>query len=604
MNDSNTIKYLNKKGIIGSELVDVDKSWQYKTLVKHGSCLIVLMGLIGVAIYAFSHGNSSRLLYPTNSKGELCGQHNQSGRPYLLYFDLTQCEGISPEEVCPTTRACVAKCPNTYWTYSQGKPLGLEKFCKNVSYLNTTTMEQIVQDRLCPPYPLPSKPVLGRCAPVVGLVKREERDRAKVKISGMKNAEEDILNIDSFMNGIGYVMNSIDERRHMEKFLTPILESWWIILMDILLALMISFAWIFIFNFVPKAILWMSTVLCILLLVAGTVQSFMTYSKTKDKSFPNTINRLTSFENNKIVGFVFGIILCTFTLTMFFFSIYCISSIKTVINCISEASNSSTNFSRKKDMLYSTIQSVLLILLLSISLTVSMFLATTGSPELRVVDSCSSETCHNNHTGRMFSNQDICDEKTFSDCTGCPRAQCVFHKYGSDRLATWLQFFHLASIVVTVAFVKSFTRFGNSGEVDDRGLMSHLRSLFKKNEWGTNILIAGYQYIQKTFINPDKTAVLRRLETIVIFSVKLFISKLVATLGFTIFSSQFHLNYQFGFILINIVGVYISIFPLLNISMKQDTLEDFKNKIELENVNALDISKISFSVNRRTIIGF
>ena len=28
--------------------------------------------------------------------------------------------------------------------------------------------------------------------------------------------------------------------------------------------------------------------------------------------------------------------------------------------------------------------------------------------------------------------------------------------------------------------------------------------------------------------------------------------------------------------------------------MKQDTLEDFKDKIELENVNALDISKISF----------
>ena len=133
MNDSNTIKYLNKKGIIGSELVDVDKSWQYKTLVKHGSCLIVLMGLIGVAIYAFSHGNPSRLLHPTNSNGELCGQHNQTDKPNLLYFDLSQCAGISQEEVCPTTRVCIAECPNTYWTSAQGKALGLEKFCKKES---------------------------------------------------------------------------------------------------------------------------------------------------------------------------------------------------------------------------------------------------------------------------------------------------------------------------------------------------------------------------------------------------------------------------------------------------------------------------------------
>ena len=127
MNDSNTIKYLNKKGIIGSELVDVDKSWQYKTLVKHGSCLIVLMGLIGVAIYAFSHGNSSRLLYPTNSKGELCWRYNQSGRTYLLYFKPTQCEGILPKEVCPTTRVCVAKCPNKYWTIFPRQTLRVRK---------------------------------------------------------------------------------------------------------------------------------------------------------------------------------------------------------------------------------------------------------------------------------------------------------------------------------------------------------------------------------------------------------------------------------------------------------------------------------------------
>ena len=351
MNNSkdHTNNYLNKE----CQIDQVDKGWQDILLVKYRSCLIVLIGIICFALYAFSHGNPLRLLHPTNSQGELCGQHNQTGKPNLLYFDLTQCAGISQEEVCHTTRVCVTECPQTYWTSDQGKALGLEKFCKNESDLNTTTMANLVHKRLCPPYLLPTIPVLGRCVPMVGLIKREEGDKTELKINGLTNAEGEIIKMDSLMEGIVYVMDGIDARRHLEKTLSPILESWWIIIVNIFLAIMISLLWIFLLNIVPRIILWTNTAILIILLVAGTVFYFMTYSNTDDIIFPNTIARLTSLKINKIGLLVFGTFLSTFGLISTFISINCISSIKAVINYLAEASK--TTLSRKNNVFYPTI---------------------------------------------------------------------------------------------------------------------------------------------------------------------------------------------------------------------------------------------------------
>ena len=78
---------------------EVDKCWQDIISVKNGSCLIVLIITICVAIYAFSHGNPSRLLHPTNSNGELCGQHNQTDKPNLFQM----CRNITRRDLSHNT---------------------------------------------------------------------------------------------------------------------------------------------------------------------------------------------------------------------------------------------------------------------------------------------------------------------------------------------------------------------------------------------------------------------------------------------------------------------------------------------------------------------
>ena len=57
------------------------------------------------------------MIYPTNSKGQICGRGNLTDRPFLLFFDLTRC--LNPAVLalgCPTPQVCVEKCPEARMT--------------------------------------------------------------------------------------------------------------------------------------------------------------------------------------------------------------------------------------------------------------------------------------------------------------------------------------------------------------------------------------------------------------------------------------------------------------------------------------------------------
>ena len=81
---------------------------------------IVLWGFI--AIWAFNYGDPSKLMYPTDSFGDVCGRGDFSSKPYLLFFDLTKCISLSALTGCATPQVCVAECPGenySPWMESQ-----------------------------------------------------------------------------------------------------------------------------------------------------------------------------------------------------------------------------------------------------------------------------------------------------------------------------------------------------------------------------------------------------------------------------------------------------------------------------------------------------
>jgi hypothetical protein len=83
-------------------------------------CLLFIAFICGMGVvgyFGYRDGNPFALVYPTDSRGQICGVSTAvKDKPYLMFFDLLTCVA-SPyttllEFKCPTTQICVASCPN------------------------------------------------------------------------------------------------------------------------------------------------------------------------------------------------------------------------------------------------------------------------------------------------------------------------------------------------------------------------------------------------------------------------------------------------------------------------------------------------------------
>jgi len=120
-------------------------------------------------------GDPKQLLYPTDSQGNLCGTGNFLDRPYVYFFDWTQCIKAfnipanvlnGRPFVCPTTQVCIQQCPNitSYYTFQN---YYANRICTYDVVATDTNNTKLVNDGKCAPYIIASKPVFGRCIPQV-----------------------------------------------------------------------------------------------------------------------------------------------------------------------------------------------------------------------------------------------------------------------------------------------------------------------------------------------------------------------------------------------------------------------------------------------------
>lgn len=90
-------------------------------ITKNRSCTDVLCillflvfagGWIGVGILGLLGGDPEQLVYPSNSRGEICGRGEHEDKPYVLFHDPTKCLSLSAIFGCPTPQICVESCPD------------------------------------------------------------------------------------------------------------------------------------------------------------------------------------------------------------------------------------------------------------------------------------------------------------------------------------------------------------------------------------------------------------------------------------------------------------------------------------------------------------
>ena len=421
-------------------------------------CLLLLvvfcLAWAAIAVFAFAHGNPFQLVHPSNSEGEICGRGEHADKPNLLFFDLTRCIKISAAVGgCATPQVCVRDCPASYWTYTTGKSEGLADYCRDLAAgeFEASSVQGLVKQRKCPAYLVPSQPFLGRCVPTFGLARANNVTTRQVE--RMQTSDGSNVDSDNLKKGIEYIMKAIDAKGRLERLMADLASNWWMLVLGLLFAMLVSLGWILLLRLACKPVIWASIVLCLALLVAATTFSWWQYSQLAaagdsagedDIFLPPVVSTLSGYYYNKTTWLVAGILLATFTLLLTLVLIFLIKRIQIAIELIEEASKA---VGEMPSILFFPVFPFLVQLLVILwFLAVGSFLVTSGSKEYKVVDMTATATyCVNNATGQLYQNNEECQPDSFragcpdTSCTSDQCPTCVFHKYGPSTAAALFQ---------------------------------------------------------------------------------------------------------------------------------------------------------------------
>uniref|UniRef100_A0A8C2F634 Choline transporter-like protein n=1 Tax=Cyprinus carpio TaxID=7962 RepID=A0A8C2F634_CYPCA len=71
--------------------------------------IVAIVGYVAVGILAWTHGDPRKVIYPTDSMGQYCGQGTLEKKPLLFYFNMMKCASpmVLLEFQCPTPQVCV-----------------------------------------------------------------------------------------------------------------------------------------------------------------------------------------------------------------------------------------------------------------------------------------------------------------------------------------------------------------------------------------------------------------------------------------------------------------------------------------------------------------
>ena len=67
---------------------------------------------------------------------------------------------------------------------------------------------------------------------------------------------------DNLKKGIEYLMKAIDLQGRGERLLSDLAKDWWMLLLGLVFAMLISFGWVMLLRLASKPVIWISIVLC------------------------------------------------------------------------------------------------------------------------------------------------------------------------------------------------------------------------------------------------------------------------------------------------------------------------------------------------------
>uniref|UniRef100_A0AAQ4P255 Choline transporter-like protein n=1 Tax=Gasterosteus aculeatus aculeatus TaxID=481459 RepID=A0AAQ4P255_GASAC len=399
--------------------------------------ILALLGYFAVGIVAWSQGDPRKVIYPTDSRGQFCGQ---AGTPLDFTFETMICDNnsfvlqeeassvlLQHLEMCQPSGA--AGVPVSHHT---GQKQYLFVFCVHCHIFSPSSLSsppEILKDGLCPAMLMPSKAFTRRCLPALGTLK------GGVVVVG---------NETTFDAGQGYNINATDvleaskksnvvveARQVAMRIFEDYTQSWHWILLGLVIAMVVSLIFIVLLRFLAGIMVWVMIVLVILVIGYGIAHCYMEFASLKgDPGSDVTIRDLglqTDFSvylQIRQTWLAFMIILAIVEIVVILLLIFLRKRIMIAIALIKEASRAVGHV--MSSLLYPLLTFALLAVVIAYWAITAVFLSTSNDQVYKVFNNSDCEYA-----------RETCNPKTFNTSNVsavCPDAECLFAFYGGETL--------------------------------------------------------------------------------------------------------------------------------------------------------------------------
>ncbi|XP_062965999.1 choline transporter-like protein 2 isoform X4 [Cynocephalus volans] len=426
--------------------------------------LLAIVGYVAVGIIAWTHGDPRKVIYPTDSRGEFCGQKGtkNANKPFLFYFNIVKCASplVLLEFQCPTPQICVEKCPDRYLTYLNARGSRdfeyYKQFCVPDFQTNKGVVE-VLRDGDCPAVLIPSKPLAQRCFPAI-------HAHQGVLMVGNETTYEDghgsRKNITELVEGAKKANGVLEARQLAMRIFEDYTVSWYWIVIGLVIAMVLSLLFIILLRFLAGIMVWVMIIMVILVLGYGIFHCYMEYARLRGEAGSDISLVDLGFQTDLRVylhlrqtWMAFMIILSILEVIIILLLIFLRKRILIAIALIKEASRAVGYV--MCSMLYPLVTFFLLCLCIAYWASTAVFLSTSNEAVYKIFD---DETCP--LVGKT------CKPEIFpssNESRLCPKARCQFAFYGGEsgyhqallglQIFNVFMFFWLANFVLALGQV-------------------------------------------------------------------------------------------------------------------------------------------------------
>uniref|UniRef100_A0A8C8K4B6 Choline transporter-like protein n=1 Tax=Oncorhynchus tshawytscha TaxID=74940 RepID=A0A8C8K4B6_ONCTS len=406
--------------------------------------VIFILGYIALGTVAWIHGDPRKVVYPTDSHGQFCGQQGtpNANKAILFYFNILQCANpaVLINLQCPTTQLCVSKCPDRFATYldmqynyryNKSYWEYYRQFCKPGFDNPRKSVAQVLRDEDCPSMIVPSRPFLQRCFPDFITRNGTLTVANKTVFKDGLGKTRSVIDLRDAANGI---TSLLDAKEVGMKIFEDYANSWYWILIGLVITMVVSLAFILLLRFTAGVLLWLIIFGVIAVVGYGIWHCYWEFSTLRGKPHGDgdvTISDIGFQTDFRVylqlsqTWLIFMISLSVIEAVIIIILIFLRRRVRIAIALLKEGSRAIGYI--MSTLFYPIITFVLLAICIAYWAVTAVFLASSGDAVYKVMST--PDKC-------VYANL-TCDPETFSQTNVtkvCPGSQCTFAFYGGESL--------------------------------------------------------------------------------------------------------------------------------------------------------------------------